>query len=308
MTGYRPPDDLPTFARGLSFLDAPMGKRDADFAIAGAPMDWATSNRAGAREAPNTIRNASRLLYDGAHPVLGVDPKSLDISDLGNFDVRIGDIAESHRMIEAQATGLNHLCALGGDHSVALPLLRAAAKTHGQLGLVQFDAHTDTWEENFGQDLAHGTPFYHAIEEGLIDPKRIVQIGIRAPMETELLQAARTTGMAILSAEDAHEVGPRQIADTILKTIGDKPAYLTFDVDALDPAFAPGTGTPEIGGLHSWQVRAIIRRLLPANFIGMDVVEVSPPFDHAEMTSLAAATVVWDYLALQAAKIARGRS
>ncbi len=308
MTGYRPPDDLPTFARGLSFLDAPMGDRDADFTVAGAAMDWATSNRAGAREAPNAIRSASRLLYDGGHPVLGADPKSLDLSDLGNFDVRIGDIAESHRMIQAQATGLNHLCMLGGDHSIALPLLRAAAKAHGVLGLVQFDAHTDTWEENFGQGLAHGTPFYHAIEEGLIDPTRIVQIGIRAPMEAELLQAARATGMTILTAEDAHQVGPQQVAGTILKTIGDKPTYFTFDVDSLDPAFAPGTGTPEIGGLHSWQIRAIMRRLLPANFVGMDVVEVSPPFDHAEMTSLAAATVVWDYLALQAAKIAGGGS
>lgn len=303
MTGYRSPDDLPTFARGLSFLDTAMGKRDAAFTVAGAPMDWATSNRAGAREAPNAIRAASRLLYDGGHPVLGADPKTLGLSDLGNFDVRIGDIAESHRMIEAQATGLNHLCTLGGDHSIALPLLRVAARKHGTLGLVQFDAHTDTWYENFGQTLAHGTPFYHAMEEGLIDPKRIVQIGIRAPMEAELLQAARDTGIMILSAEDVHEMGPKRVAAIVLNVIGEAASYLTFDVDALDPAFAPGTGTPEIGGLHSWQVRAILHRLMPANFIGMDVVEVSPPFDHAEMTSLAAATVVWDYLSLQAAKV-----
>lgn len=300
--GYIPPADLPTFGRGLSFLDAPMGNRDADFVVAGAPMDWATSNRAGTREGPNAIRAVSRLLFDGGHPELNADPKALSLSDIGNFDVRIGDIAQSHRMIEAQASGLKHLCTLGGDHSIALPLLQAASKTHGPLGLVQFDAHTDTWEENFGQELAHGTPFYHAIEEGLIDSKRIIQIGIRAPMEADLLKAARGTGMTILSAEDVHLMGPAEVAKTILKVVGDMPTYLTFDVDALDPAFAPGTGTPEMGGLHSWQVRAVMRRLLPVNFIGMDVVEVSPPFDHAEITSLLAATVVWDYLSLQAAK------
>lgn len=307
MSGYQPPADLPTFGSGLSFIDAPMGNRDADFVVAGAPMDWATTNRAGTREGPNAIRAISRMLIDGAHPELGVDPKTLDVSDLGNFDVRIGDIAQSHAMIEQQATGLKHLCTLGGDHSIALPLLRAAARKHGPLGLVQFDAHTDTWEDNFGQHLAHGTPFYHALAEGLIDSNRIIQIGIRAPMGASLLQAARDTGMTILSAEDVHEMGTSEVAKTILKVVGNDPAYLTFDVDALDPAFAPGTGTPEMGGLHSWQVRAIMRRLLPVNFIGMDVVEVSPPFDHAETTSLIAATVVWDYLCLQAAK-AEGRA
>jgi agmatinase len=300
---YTPPANLPTFGRGLSFLDAPMGNRDASFVVAGVPMDWATSNRAGPREGPNAIRAISRLLFDGGHPSLGVDPKDLDLSDLGNFDVRIGDIAQSHAMIEAQASGLKHLCTLGGDHSIALPLLRAASKTHGTLAMVQFDAHTDTWEENFGQSLAHGTPFHHALEERLIDPARLIQIGIRAPMDSELLEQARATGMTIFTAEDVHVMGPGAVAEAILRVIGDAPTYLTFDVDALDPAFAPGTGTPEMGGLHSWQVRAILRRLVPANFIGMDVVEVSPPYDHAETTALVAATVVWDYLALQAAKL-----
>lgn len=300
--GYIPPIDLPTFGRGLSFLDAPMGNRDATYTVAGAPMDWATTNRAGTREGPNAIRAISRMLIDGAHPELGADPKILDLSDLGNFDVRIGDIAQSHAMIEAQATGLNHLCTLGGDHSIALPLLRAASKKHGKLAMVHFDAHTDTWDNNFGQALAHGTPFYYALEEGLIDPKRIIQIGIRAPMGARLLKAARDTGITILSAEDVHEIGPAAVAETIANVVGDKASYLTFDVDALDPAFAPGTGTPEMGGLHAWQVRAIMRRLMPVKFVGMDVVEVSPPYDHAEITALVAATVVWDYLSLQAAK------
>lgn len=300
--GYIPPIDLPTFGRGLSFIDAPMGNRQATYTVAGVPMDWATTNRAGTREGPNAIRAISRMLVDGAHPELGVDPKNLDISDLGNFDVRIGDIAQSHAMIEAQATGLKHLCTLGGDHSIALPLLRAAFRKHGKLAMVHFDAHTDTWGNNFGQELAHGTPFHYALEEGLIAPERVIQVGIRAPMGADLLKAARDTGMTILSAEDVHEMGPATVAQTILKVVGDDATYLTFDVDALDPTFAPGTGTPEMGGLHSWQVRAIMRRLMPVNFIGMDVVEVSPPFDHAEITALVAATVVWDYLSLQAAK------
>lgn len=299
---YTPPADLPTFGRGLSFIDAPMGNRDATFTVAGVPMDWATTNRAGTREGPNAIRAISRLLIDGAHPELGYDPKELDLSDLGNFDVRLGDVAQSHAMVEQQATGLNHLCTLGGDHSIALPLLRAASKKHGKLAMVHFDAHTDTWDNNFRQQFAHGTPFHHALEEGLIDPQRLIQIGIRAPMGASLLKAARDTGMTILSAEDVHEMGPAAVAETILKVVGNDATYLTFDVDALDPAFTPGTGTPEMGGLHSWQVRAIMRRLLPVNFIGMDVVEVSPPYDTAEITALVAATVVWDYLSLQAAK------
>ncbi|MEM6381275.1 MAG: agmatinase [Pseudomonadota bacterium] len=299
MSGY----ERPTFSSGTSFIDAPFGKRDAPFCVMGAPMDWATSNRSGTREGPHAIRRASRLLIDGDHPNFGLDPLSLGLSDLGDVDVLIGDIAESHRRIEEAATGLNHLCTLGGDHSVALPLLRAVAKKHGPLGLVQFDAHADTWEDNFGQSLAHGTPFYHAMQEGLTDPKRTIQIGIRAPMSQMLLQeTVLARGITILSAEDVHELGPAQVAQKVTEIAGDGPTYLTFDVDGLDPAFAPGTGTPEMGGLHAWQVRAIMRRLSPINFVGMDVVEVSPPFDHAEVTALTAATVVWDYLALQAAK------
>jgi len=297
---HDPNPDLPTFARGLSFLDVPVGRRDAEITVAGIPLDWGTTNRAGTREGPNAIRLASRLLYDGGHPAIGTDPKTLDVSDIGNFDLRIGDLAETHRMIEAQATGLNHLCALGGDHSMTLPLLRAVAEKHGPLGLVQFDAHTDTWEENFGQTIAHGTPFWHAIKDGLIDPRRMIQIGIRAPMDTAIFAEARASGMTILSAEDVHMMGPEAVAAEIARVVGDGKTYLTFDIDGLDPAFAPGTGTPEMGGLLSWQVRAILRRLAGVDFIGMDVVEVSPPFDHAEITALAAATVVWDYLALYA--------
>lgn len=297
------PYERPTFSSGYTFCDALAGDHSAPVHILGAPMDWATSNRAGTREGPFAIRRASRLLIDGEHPAFGVDPLTLGVSDMGDVPVLIGDIAESHRRIEEAASGLNHVCTLGGDHSIALPLLRAAAKKHGPLGMVQFDAHADTWPENFGQELAHGTPFYHALKEGLIDPERIIMIGIRAPMDAGLLQTSvLDIGITVLSAEDAHIMGPEAVADAICKVTGDAPAYLTFDIDALDPAFAPGTGTPEMGGLHSWQTRSILRRLSPVNFVGMDVVEVSSPFDHAEITALAGATVVWDYLGLQASK------
>ncbi|MEM6665471.1 MAG: arginase family protein, partial [Pseudomonadota bacterium] len=152
--------------------------------------------------------------------------------------------------------------------------------------------------ENFGQTVAHGTPFYYAIEEGLIDPERYIMLGIRAPHETALMDETRERGVTVLTAEDVHMLGVDVVAGHIRRVLGDRPSYLTFDVDGLDPAFAPGTGTPEIGGLHSWQTRAIMARLTAIPFVGMDVVEVAPPFDTAEITALAAATVVFDYLAL----------
>ncbi|MEM6712160.1 MAG: agmatinase [Pseudomonadota bacterium] len=294
------PYELSTFSSGHTFLDTPAGDRSARISILGAPMDWATTNRAGARDGPHAVRRASRLLIDGDHPVLGTNPMALGLSDLGDVPVMIGDIAESHRRIEETATGLSHVCAIGGDHSVSLPLIRAASKTHGSLGLIHFDAHTDTWPENFGQTLAHGTPFFHAIEDGLIDPTRSIQIGIRAPMEGDLFAKAEATGLKILSADDVHEMGPQAVTKMIKEVAGDSPSYLSFDVDALDPAFAPGTGTPEMGGLFSWQVRKILTGLSGVQFIGMDVVEVAPAYDHSEITSLAAATVIWDYLALLA--------
>jgi agmatinase len=189
---------------------------------------------------------------------------------------------------------------LGGDHTVTLGLLRALASRRGPLALVHFDAHVDTWPESFGQRYGHGSPFYHAIEEGLVDPRRMVQIGIRSPMDKAVYDWTVGKGVAIIFAEAVHEAGPPATAERIREVIGDAPAYLTFDIDALDPAFAPGTGTPEIGGLATWQAQAIMRRLAGLNFAGMDVVEVSPPYDVSEITALAGATLAWEYLALLA--------
>jgi agmatinase len=293
--------DIPTFAIPPSFLGIRNSDPGAALCIAGIPYDLGTSNRPGARFGPAAIRQASRMLVDGDHPANWGDPAKLDLADIGDFRLAHGDILGSLARIEAQAAPIGHLVALGGDHTVTLGLLRALAKRRGDpLGLVHFDAHVDTWPDSFGLVWGHGSPFYHAIEEGLIDPQRTVQIGIRSPMEKDVHDWTVGKGVTIVFAEEVHEAGPAAAAQRIRAVIGDAAAYLTFDVDALDPAFAPGTGTPEVGGLASWQARAILRRLVGLDFVGMDVVEVSPPYDVSEITALAAATFVWDYIALLA--------
>jgi agmatinase len=241
------------------------------------------------------------MLVDGDHPVAGTAPAERDIADIGDFRIVHGEIEASLKAIEEQARPLNHLVALGGDHTITLGLLRALAARRGEpLALVHFDAHVDTWPDSFGQRFGHGSPFYHAIEEGLIDPHRTVQVGIRSPMDRSVRDWTVNKGVTILFAESVHERGPQATAERIREVVGDRPAYLSFDIDALDPAFAPGTGTPEIGGLFTWQAQAILRRLTVLSFFGMDVVEVSPPYDVAEITALAAATFAWEYLSLLA--------
>lgn len=290
-----------TFAAPHAFLGARPDDRGAAFCIAGVPLDIGTTNRAGTRDGPRAIRAAARMLTDGRHPATGADPTALDLSDLGEFEIALGDIPASLARIEAQAAGLAHLLAFGGEHGVTLPLLRALAKRlGGPVGLVHFDAHLDTSEDNFGQRFAHGSVFWHAITEGLVDPRRVIQIGIRAPAWPEAHAWTRSQGVTILTAQDVHESTPAAVAAQVQEVVGSGPAYLTFDIDCLDPAFAPGTGTPEIGGLATWQAQGILRRLGGLDFRGADVVEVAPAYDVAEITALAAATVAWEYLALQA--------
>ncbi|HUB12213.1 MAG TPA: agmatinase [Acetobacteraceae bacterium] len=291
--------DIPTFATPASFLGVSRGSRDAGFVVAGIPLDIGTTNRPGAREAPAAVRRASRMLTDGDHPSFWNQPASFDLADIGDFRIMLGDIAGTLRLIEQQAAGVRHLLALGGEHGITLPLLRALAKRlGGPLALVHFDAHVDTWPDNFGQRYAHGSVFYHAIEEGLVDPHRMIQIGIRSPVQRDVWDWTLGHGVTVLTAQDVHASNPAAVAGKIRAVVGDAPAYLSFDIDALDPAFAPGTGTPEIGGLASWQAQAILRQLRNVAFAGMDVVEVAPAYDVAEITALAAATVVWEYLAL----------
>jgi len=292
--------DVPTFAVAPGFLGAG-ATPGARFSVAGVPLDIGTTNRAGTRDGPAAIRRASRMLVDGAHPRAWMEPAA-DIADIGDFAIALGDIAGSLAMIERQAAGVTHLAALGGEHGITLPLLRALVRRIGSpVGLVHFDAHVDTWPDNFGQVFGHGSVFFHALNEGLIDPRRMIQLGIRSPVQKEVWDWTVGQGVTILDAEAVHEAGPAATAARVKDIVGAGPAYLSFDVDALDPAFAPGTGTPEIGGLATWQAQAILRRLGGLDFRGMDVVEVAPAYDVAEITALAAATIVWEYVALLAA-------
>jgi agmatinase len=272
---------------------------EARIHIAGIPLDIGTTNRSGARFGPHAIRHASRMLVDGAHPGSWIDPAALPVADVGDFSIALGDIQKSLALIEQQAKPFEHLITLGGEHGITLPLLRALHARRGEaVGLVHFDAHVDTWPDSFGQTHGHGSPFYHAILEGLIDPLRTVQVGIRSPVQREVWDWTLAQGVTILSAEEVHEMGPRTAAARVLDVLGRSAAYLTCDIDVLDPAFAPGTGTPEVGGLASWQVQAILRRLGDVAFVGMDIVEVAPAYDVSEITALAAATMVWEYLSL----------
>ena len=290
---------VPTFASYPSFLSVRNTSPEARFCVAGVPYDIATSFRAGARFGPNAIRQISRMLLDGENPHDWSDISQLDIADLGDFDIRVGDVELSMQMIEEQASRIDHLITLGGDHSITLPLLRALSKKQGPVGLVHFDAHIDTWPDTFGQIHGHGSVFYHAINEGLVDPNRMIQIGIRSPVQKTVHDWTTGKGVEIISGPDMHRTTPEEIARRIKAKVGTRQkTYLSFDIDALDPAFAPGTGTPEIGGLASWQAQAIIRRLKGLDFRGMDVVEVAPAYDTAEITALAAATMAWEYLAL----------
>ena len=291
--------DTPTFAARPSFLGA-AAPSDARVVVAGVPFDIGTTNRSGARFGPQAIRHASRMLIDGAHPFHWTSPGDLSLADVGDFTIALGDIAASLKLIEDQASSYAHLVTLGGDHGITLPLLRACARRRGPLALIHFDAHVDTWPDNFGQPYAHGSMFYHAINEGVVDARRMIQIGIRSPVQREVYDWTLAQGVTIVAAQDAHQIGPEAVASRIVEVVGDAPVYMTFDVDALDPAFAPGTGTPEAGGLATWQAQSIIRRLTGLSFVGMDVVEVAPAYDVSEITALAGATMAWEYISLLA--------
>ncbi|MBX9700031.1 MAG: agmatinase [Acetobacteraceae bacterium] len=292
---------VPTFAAPPGFLGLDARDWDAaDWQVAGIPLDIGTTNRAGTREGPAAIRRASRMLVDGAHPVHRIDPRAeMAIADIGDMAIALGDIASSLALIERQAAACRHLVALGGEHLVTLPLLRALRRRVGApLGLLHMDAHCDTWADNFGQPLAHGSVFFRAIEEGLVEPRRMIQAGIRSPVDTATADWAPARGVSVISGMEAQELGPAAIAARARAVLGEGPAYLSFDIDVLDPAFAPGTGTPEVGGLASWQAQAVLRRLGGIDWRGMDVVEVAPAHDVAEITALAAATMAWEYLCL----------
>lgn len=294
----------------VSFLAAPP-LQDQPFAISGVPFDGAVTNRPGARFGPQEIRRASLMLCDGIHPYFNVSPCSV-LGDAG--DMRLPNasaLTEVRVHIEQQATALmakHHCIFLGGDHSVTLPLLRSAHKRYGQLALVHFDAHCDTWTDHFGEPSGHGTWTYEAMQEGLVDPVKTVQIGLRSSGERAAREYVSDQGGLIYTAralrgKDGTNLDA--IVQEISARIGNTPCYLSLDIDCLDPAFAPGTGTPEPGGMTSAQALTFVEELAPLNFVGMDCMEVAPAYDHAELTTNAAATLTWTYLCGQVAKLQR---
>jgi agmatinase len=278
----------------------------ARFAVVGVPFDGAVTNRPGARFGPAAIRAASRMLCDAVHPLYNCSPRD-QLIDAGDLTLPATSLTHQRQELQAAARSLlsaHHVCWLGGDHSITLPILRAHRALAGRpLALLHFDAHCDTWTDHFGEPSGHGTWLREAILEGLVVPEATVQVGIRSPADRETREYVQRAGGCVISANEMRgRDGSQQLAaviDAIRKRL-DAPArhpiYLTLDIDCLDPAFAPGTGTPEIAGLSTSQVLTLLEALGDLNWIGMDCVEVAPPYDHADLTSLAAATFVWTYL------------
>jgi agmatinase len=278
------------------------------FALVGVPFDGAVTNRPGARFGPQAIRSASLMLCDGIHPFFNVTPLGFLGDDYDMVLPNASPLAEVRQQIQAQAAALmaqHHCVFLGGDHSVTLPLLRAAHAQFGPLALVHFDAHCDTWIDHFGEPSGHGTWTYEAIQERLVSPQHTVQIGLRSSGERTARDYVRDQGGLIFDARSLRGrdgAGLAPVVAQIRERLGDRPCYLTLDIDCLDPAFAPGTGTPEPGGMTSSQVLTLLEDLSGLNMVGMDCVEVAPAYDHAELTSTAAASFVWTYLCGQIAK------
>lgn len=287
------------FAGAPSFLRRKYTKDlgGVDVAITGIPFDQAVTNRPGTRLGPRAIRAASALQpFDPPYGWDGYSPlESLAIADYGDMAFDYAHTAEVPARIEAHIDGILGAGAaaitLGGDHSITLPILRAHAARHGPLALIQVDAHTDTWPDDDASRIDHGTFCYTAVQEGLIDVARSSHIGIRTVVEDNL-------GIAIHDAREVHEKGASAVAAAVKARAGAAPVYLSFDIDALDPAFAPGTGTPVWGGMSSAQAAILLRDLAGISLVGGDVVEVSPPFDSAEITSVAAAHVAMELLCL----------
>ncbi len=316
MSGNFPPQHGFAFLSASTYLKAPAREQapERPFAVAGIAWDGCVTNRPGARFGPMEIRRATHMMCDGIHPVFDVSPYE-QLCDAGDLLLPNTSLEAMRATLEPQAEALirqHHMLWLGGDHSVTLPLLRAYKKVHGRpLAIVHFDAHCDTWTDHFGEPSGHGTWTYEALQEGLIIPECTVQIGIRSSGDKAAREYVNTVGGRVFTARELRGAeSPGQlkfVTDEIRRrlTAADfPPLYLTFDIDALDPAFAPGTGTPEPGGLSSAQALTLLEELADLNFVGMDCVEVAPPYDHAELTTSAAATLTWTYLSGQVAKLA----
>ena len=305
------------FVSDSAFLRASRdpGAAHRPFAVAGLAWDGATTNRPGARFGPRAIRQASHMLCDGIHPHFGCSPAA-HVVDLGDLPLPNTSLEAMRAALARQLPGLlasRHMVWLGGDHSVTLPILRALKALHGRpLAVLHFDAHCDTWSDHFGEPSGHGTWVYEAMQEGLVVNACFTQIGIRSAGDPQARDHVRNQGGLIFTARDLRGLDNSAelaaVAASIrqrLREHGQPPVYLSLDIDCLDPAFAPGTGTPEPAGLNTGQVMTLLEDLADLDFVGMDCVEVAPPYDHAEITAYAAASFVWTYLAGRVARLAR---
>jgi agmatinase len=296
----------PTYAGALSFMRRPYSKavEGVDAVVLGIPFDAAVSNRPGARFGPQAIRRASAIFdNDPQYPFARDLFEQMAVVDYGDVLLDYGNHQETPGLIEQEAARIlasgAYLLGLGGDHFVTWPLLKAHAAKHGPLALVHFDAHQDTWDDD-GKRIDHGSFVCRAVREGVIDPAHSIQIGIRT-------EAPEDFGIKILHGYTVEDLSAQQIADQILTHVGDRPAYLTFDIDCLDPAFAPGTGTPVAGGPSSAKMLSVLRKLGSLDIRGSDIVEVAPAYDHADITAIAGATVAMYMLGLKAERLAAGR-
>ena len=301
----------PRFAAPATFMRLPVREDAAglDIAILGIPFDGGTTNRPGTRHGPRALREASCLMRR-VHPVSLTEPFTLcRVADLGDLPTNPTDLMQTLDLVSGAVAKIR---AAGGDHLLSLPLLRGIIQAEpglAPLGMVHFDAHSDTNDSYFGGTrYTHGTPFRRAIEEGLLDPRRIVQIGIRGSLYgRDDMDWARAQGIRIMTIEECEDLGPDAIAAEALRVTAGRPAYLTFDIDSLDPAFAPGTGTPEVGGFTPREAMRILRGLRELNLVGADLVEVSPPHDPTGNTAMVGATMMFEILCLMAESRARQR-
>jgi agmatinase len=300
---------IPRYAGEATFARLPRLDEvsQADVAILGVPFDSGVSYRPGARFGPSHIRESSRLLRP-YNPALQVPVfASQQVADAGDLAVNPFSIDDAIGAIERGARALlertRFVLTLGGDHTVALPMLRAVAATHGPVAVVHFDAHLDTWDTYFGAAYTHGTPFRRASEEGLLDQEGCLHVGTRGPLYTDAdLSQDSELGFQVVPAPDVDQLGVTGLAERIAQRVGDRPVYVSVDIDVLDPAHAPGTGTPEAGGLTSRELLATLRSFARLNLVGADIVEVAPAYDHAQITGIAAAHVGYELLSALAAR------
>lgn len=307
----KPTDSLvsPRFCGIKTFMRVPYTKdlSEVDVAVVGVPFDTASTYRTGSRFGPAAIRDMSTTVRPYNINMNINSFEHLNVVDYGDIDIIPGYIEDTYKIIEDELAKVIEqdvvpIC-LGGDHSITLGELRAAAKKHGPLAFVHFDSHTDTVPSYFGKDYCHGTPFYHAIKEGLIDPQNSIQVGMRGNLyDANGFQDSIDLGLEVITAREMHKIGMEETARRIIKRVGSRKTFLTFDIDFVDPAYAPGTGTIEIGGFTSFETMELISGVKELNVVAFDLVEVAPSYDPTQITANLAANIVHDFIAMVALK------